>query len=171
MFPWKAAATDNCMTNCFPDGGVTVVYWLTAEPTISLMGVCFPAMLPLGRHLVATYFSPMARLLTDVLKSRKSRDSHTRSSRQFAAATVEYGDESLLISAPIEGSAIHQAEKGYGLHSPRFVGSQDSLGRASPCLDQYQVDVHVGDPGALGSPTTVPRHAIRVDDDVRVTDT
>ncbi|ROW07736.1 hypothetical protein VMCG_03456 [Cytospora schulzeri] len=151
---------------------VTVFYWTVAEPTVTLMGICFPAMLPLSRHLVATYLSPIASLVTLHFKSRDSLGSRSRSSSGDFSGAVEHGNGSLQMTTVTGDSAIDHAEKGHAWQTSRFFGSQNSLLRGSPLLDRYQVNVHAGEPGATGiSPDTVPNHSIRVDNDVRVTNT
>ncbi|RDA86242.1 hypothetical protein CP532_5118 [Ophiocordyceps camponoti-leonardi (nom. inval.)] len=58
--------------------GVPVVYWVTAEPTISILVICLPAMLPLGRFLVDGYFSPLFSLVSLALNPSSSHGSRGR---------------------------------------------------------------------------------------------
>ncbi|RDA88517.1 hypothetical protein CP532_6648 [Ophiocordyceps camponoti-leonardi (nom. inval.)] len=65
--------SETAMSTDLPYAGVPVVYWVTAEPAISLMVVCLPAMLPLGRLIMNNYFSP----LSNMVLSRSGRGSRS----------------------------------------------------------------------------------------------
>ncbi|KFA74740.1 hypothetical protein S40288_08839 [Stachybotrys chartarum IBT 40288] len=52
--------------------GVFLVYWLSAEVTLLEICICLPAMLPLGRYLLTSYFSPLASSLSHVFSTQRS---------------------------------------------------------------------------------------------------
>ncbi|KAK7932315.1 hypothetical protein PG985_003027 [Apiospora marii] len=56
------------------DEGVPALYWLCAESPITLVSICLPAMLPLGRHLVNNYISPVWSKASSLISSQNSRD-------------------------------------------------------------------------------------------------
>ncbi|KAI1397182.1 hypothetical protein F4819DRAFT_499697 [Hypoxylon fuscum] len=47
--------------------GVPFFYWVAAEAPVTILSVCLPAMLPLGRHLVHHYFGPLTEKLSSFL--------------------------------------------------------------------------------------------------------
>jgi hypothetical protein len=51
------------------DEGMPVVYWISAEAPMLLLGICVPAMLPLCRHLTAHYLRPLVSKSSSMLKS------------------------------------------------------------------------------------------------------
>ncbi|KAI1340814.1 hypothetical protein F5Y15DRAFT_33535 [Xylariaceae sp. FL0016] len=61
-----------------PDLTVTTLYWQCSEAPISLLGVCLPAMLALGRRLYISYLTPIPSKVSDILTSR-SRNSMIKS--------------------------------------------------------------------------------------------
>jgi hypothetical protein len=52
------------------DAGVTFVHWVAAEPTFSHLGICLPAMLPLGHYINAAYLSPLASKVSSFINRR-----------------------------------------------------------------------------------------------------
>jgi hypothetical protein len=54
------------------DEGIPVVYWVTAEPVILLLGNCLPGSLQLGRRVMSSYISPMMSKVSLALSTRKS---------------------------------------------------------------------------------------------------
>ncbi|KAH7329717.1 hypothetical protein B0I35DRAFT_420699 [Stachybotrys elegans] len=49
---------------------VPPLFWSSAEGTVLLLGICLPAMLPLGRHMFTYYFSPLACKVSQLLSTR-----------------------------------------------------------------------------------------------------
>ncbi|KAI1381690.1 hypothetical protein F4677DRAFT_407 [Hypoxylon crocopeplum] len=69
--------------------GVPALYWLCAESPITLLSVCLPPMISLGRYLVINYFSPLSNKLSSLKNSRisgsrlRSQTGDMGSSRDF----------------------------------------------------------------------------------------
>ncbi|KAI2464631.1 hypothetical protein F4781DRAFT_436226 [Annulohypoxylon bovei var. microspora] len=149
--------------------GVPVVYWVTAEPAISLLGVCLPAMLPLGNHLAKNYFTPIASKISVVLSSRRSDDSRLGSvSGNFEGVAVEYNSKSRgTKNSPPSIDTTH-VDAPYDMQSLNSTSSRRSILRVSPYQDQYKAHVQGGEDQASGNLYGVPNHGIRVDSDVHV---
>ncbi|KAI1129793.1 hypothetical protein F5Y10DRAFT_237654 [Nemania abortiva] len=49
---------------------IPLFYWFSTEPAVSMICICLPAMLGLGRSLVSAYFSPLASKLSTVWSYR-----------------------------------------------------------------------------------------------------
>ncbi|KAK7927538.1 hypothetical protein PG985_004536 [Apiospora marii] len=61
--------------------GIASFYWFTAETPISLLSVCLPAMLALGRHLTAAYLEPLASKVSSLVTSSSSGSGTLTSSK------------------------------------------------------------------------------------------
>lgn len=46
-----------------------MVYWFSTEAPTLLVGICLPALLPLGRYIMSQYLSPMAHKVRSALRS------------------------------------------------------------------------------------------------------
>ncbi|KAI3342579.1 hypothetical protein F4824DRAFT_446776 [Ustulina deusta] len=51
--------------------GVPALYWLCAESPITLVSICLPATLSLGRHLMNSYFIPLSSRVISLVSSKK----------------------------------------------------------------------------------------------------
>lgn len=60
-----------CITNYAKDEGVPALYWLCAESPITLVSICLPATLSLGRHLMNSYFIPLSSRVISLVSSKK----------------------------------------------------------------------------------------------------
>ncbi|RDA90925.1 hypothetical protein CP533_5347, partial [Ophiocordyceps camponoti-saundersi (nom. inval.)] len=117
------------------DAAVPVVYWVTAEPAVSMLVVCLPAMLPLGRFLLKNYFAPLASFISVALSSKNSPGSRGSRRRQirsrsgdFTTSTVEiHNKDPKQPSTPRQGSTTTQDEGPYDLESLRPVQTQKSV--------------------------------------------
>lgn len=150
------------MTNIHADAGITFVYWVAAEPTFSLLGICLPAMLPLSRHVMATYFSPLASKVLSALNPRRSSGG-------------SLGSKNWGISASMAENNPRPMEESRGTSSASAVGwdpylqvnpsldSQLEMLQATPQHDQYTVDVRGGEAQTDGYYTNVPMRTILVD--------
>ena len=119
-----------------------MVYWVTAEPVILLLGSCLPGSVQLGRRLMNTYVSPMLSKVSLSLRSTRSAGSR--------------GGE----SGP--GSGMESLKSTDSLHHQMIV--------VSPHQDSHKVDVRVGtatERVGFAVPQ-VPGRGIRVDNDVSV---
>lgn len=148
--------------------GVPVVYWVTAEPAVSLMGVCLPAMLPLGRYLMTTYLTPITSLVSLLVSTRGTRDAKTPAgSGDFPDNAVGYqGSDNRQTKASTRFTSTSHTEIGHGLQRLPSVDSQRSILRLRPSDEHFSNQVNIG----LGQRNGVPVDAIRVDNDVKVTD-
>lgn len=124
--------------------------WVTAEAPITTLCICLPAMLPLGRHLVNVYLSPLASKISSTWTSRGDNGSSLRSkSGNFASAT-ESGNFGLkLRSAKTSNHSTSGDEE--SLHS------SNSMRGILPRHDEYSARVQVGEPMPYGVATTTDR--------------
>ncbi|RCI07612.1 hypothetical protein L249_1653 [Ophiocordyceps polyrhachis-furcata BCC 54312] len=146
------------------------------EPAISVPVVCLPAMLPLGRFLMDSYFSPLFSLIsTAVTGSHGSRRGQMRSrSGDFTTSTVEiHCKDPKHPSTPRQPSTTTTRDEApYDLDSLSPVQAPRPAFRTSPYQNQYKANVRAGGSGAPGGtsdPSDPSDHAIRVDNIFSVT--
>ena len=140
-----------------------MVYWFTVDPTITLVSICLPAMLPLGRYLVASYISPLAskvssirspgpsQVLSTGKSSNTSRGGHSarRGPQRMEsqdAESIDLGDSRVFHSADSDTEKLH----------------------ISPDQDHYNAEISSGYGHNFGD-RHFPSRSIRVDKDVRIT--
>jgi hypothetical protein len=132
------------------------------------MGVCLPAMLPLGRYLMTTYLTPITSLVSLLVSTRGTRDAKTPAgSGDFPDNAVGYqGSDNRQTKASTRFTSASHTEIGHGLQRLPSVDSQRSILRLRPSDEHFSNQVNIG----LGQRNGVPVDAIRVDNDVKVTD-
>lgn len=157
--PVRANQAYSAFNSPCADAGVPVVYWVTAEPTVSLLGVCLPAMMPLGRHLMATYLSPLASLVSLALSSRgsRSRSQIQSKSGDSSGAVVEYETvQSSRRPKDFTGGSVVSYDGGnLDLQSLRSTHSQQSILHVSPHQDHHKVAIRAGESREQGSSTNI----------------
>ncbi|KAI2780682.1 hypothetical protein F4815DRAFT_469851 [Daldinia loculata] len=159
----------NALNTDITYAGVPVVYWVTAEPSVSLLGICLPAMLPLGNHLMKNYFSPITSKVSGLISSRESDNSRLQSaSGDFTKLGLGY-DGKLPASESRAPFDTTHPERSYDTQSIHSNNSQHSILRISPYQDQYKAHVRGGEQRTREAPDGIPLHNIRVDSDVHVT--
>ncbi|KAI2615200.1 hypothetical protein GGR54DRAFT_301782 [Hypoxylon sp. NC1633] len=69
--------------------GIEVFYWASAEVPISVLCICLPATLPLGRHLSRQYIEPLANKVSSFFGTQSRRN--TSNSRSRAVISSKTG--------------------------------------------------------------------------------
>ncbi|KAH9905371.1 hypothetical protein F4778DRAFT_705397 [Xylariomycetidae sp. FL2044] len=64
-------------------GSVTILYWQCSEAPISLLGICLPAMLALGRRIYGSYVAPLASKLSGSSSSHESGGTKDRTNGDY----------------------------------------------------------------------------------------
>ncbi|KAI1141436.1 hypothetical protein F5Y05DRAFT_261382 [Hypoxylon sp. FL0543] len=156
----SGAALDTDLTYA----GVTVVYWVTAEPPITLLSICLPAMLPLGRHLARHYFSPLASKVSLLRSTFRSGSSGLRSrSGNFSSSMPGTSQDSHYLSR--KGSNLQDDQEALVLEHVAVHGKdRPGMPRIPTNQEQYQASIHGGEPGS----NPVSHESIRVDRDIKV---
>lgn len=129
--------------------------WVIAEAPVTTLCICLPAMLPLGRHLVSAYFSPLVSKLSSTWTSRGDNGSSLRSkSGNFASST--------------ESNSYGMKLRAAKMSNHSTSGDEESLRSTSNSMrgilprDQYSARVRVGDPAPYGVAQTTDQ-AIHVE--------
>ncbi|KAI0181681.1 hypothetical protein GGR52DRAFT_584079 [Hypoxylon sp. FL1284] len=142
--------------------GVTVVYWVTAEPPITLLSICLPAMLPLGRYLAQHYFSPLASKVSLLRQSLRTSRSGLRSrSGNFSNSP---GTQDGHYLTPKDSNTLDDQDALVLEQVATPKDSRPEMPRMAPGRDQYTASVQGGDSGMLRA----PHESIRVDKDIKV---
>jgi len=138
-----------------------VFYWVAAESPILLLGICLPAMLPLGRHLATSYFSPLMSKASTLLSTRRS-----------AGRSGNFSDGSISGNHSVQSAIAKNRIKVYNgdteLGSVSSMDSQRGVLRVTPYHDAHTARVHAGDAGDNIRHHQVPDRSIRVDNAVIV---
>lgn len=120
---------------------------------------------------MTTYLSPIASLVSLLVSTRGTRDSKSQGdSGDFAGVAVDYQGQDIgkrQTKTSTRFTSTPHTETGHGLQRLPSVESQQSMLRVRPSDEQFSNQVNIG----LGDRSGVPVHAIRVDNDVKVTDT
>ncbi|KAI1777430.1 hypothetical protein F4818DRAFT_439786 [Hypoxylon cercidicola] len=131
--------------------GVPFFYWVAAEAPVTILSVCLPAMLPLGRHIVRHYFGPLTEKLSSFL-----------STGSFSSCGSSGG-----ALRSISGNFGHARDRNGITLSNHSGESRVGVLCLSASDDNYRAHIRKGD----SPPTTgndIPLHSIRVDNDIRV---
>ncbi|KAI1816159.1 hypothetical protein GGS20DRAFT_263282 [Poronia punctata] len=134
--------------------GVSSFWWGISEAPVTLFGICVPAMVTLGRHVQAEYFSPLASRVSSFVSSRLT--SRGRSMNLSRMSSTDNGS-----NYTYEGEGLALADSNYG-------GSQHRILNLSPAQVRYTGKVSTGHNGA-GFSSHEPHEAIQVRNDVMVT--
>ncbi|KAK4107383.1 hypothetical protein N656DRAFT_763566 [Canariomyces notabilis] len=141
--------------------GMPVIYWVAAESPILLLGICLPAMLPLGRHMASSYFSPLMSKASTLLSSRRSANR----SGNFSSIPGNHSVQSGIAKK----RSNHDADNGdTELGSVSSMDSQRGVLRVTPYHDAHTARVRVGDAGDSLGHAQVPNRSIRVENAVTV---
>lgn len=131
--------------------------WVNAEAPVTLLCICLPAMLPLGRHIVKTYFSRWISQVTSLMSTR--RKTLRSESGDFTSST---------------------APASYDLHVRNGKSSRRTFGGAAGESDSMMSDgsnrgilsMREHTARALGEPGVfrddMPSRAIRVDNEIMI---
>ncbi|RYP11615.1 hypothetical protein DL765_007663 [Monosporascus sp. GIB2] len=123
--------------------GIPSIYWVTAEPPVTLLSICLPAMLPLGRHVAAAYFSPLASKISSFASWRGSRSSGLKTTTGEFPSQTASSTERVRLQAMNHSNAVRSFE-----HSERgSIASRESsrgILRISPRPGQYTATVYSG---------------------------
>lgn len=138
--------------------------WVSSEAPVTILCICLPAMLPLGRHMVSAYFSPLASKLSSNWSSRHDGSSLRSKSGNFASATDSHTYGMKLRAAKYSNQSMDEES----LHSVSGNSMRDILPNTSnthqePYAAHYSARVRAGDPHAAFSNVNTPTQAIRVD--------
>lgn len=83
----KFTRSSSSFANLRIDLAVPLAYWTTAEPVVSILGVCLPAMLPLGRYLASNHLNPLASKISAIFRTRSCHEGaeelHTGNGRRM----------------------------------------------------------------------------------------
>ncbi|KAI1482365.1 hypothetical protein F4774DRAFT_429351 [Daldinia eschscholtzii] len=161
--------TTDALNTDFTYAGVPVSYWATAEPVVCLFGVCVPAMLPLGHHLMNNYLSPMASKVSSMMSSRERGDGYLRSGDEsFTGQGLGYGDS--IRGKKSQGTVnMEYTDRLYNTHDLRYIGSQHSIPGTTAYQDPYNTYIRGGQHEALEISNDIPLNNIRVDRDIQIT--
>lgn len=152
------------------DAAISFMYWVSAEPTFSLLGICLPAMLPLGRYLMITYFSPLSSKVSLILSRRGSSEGTFRSKNGDFSISDEHDNRPRKAAETKKGMSATHVGWNSDMHGTGSLDSQREILNGSRQQDHYTVDVSGGEAWSGGDyPAGVPMRTIRVDNDVRVT--
>ncbi|KAI0383336.1 hypothetical protein F5Y04DRAFT_279044 [Hypomontagnella monticulosa] len=99
---------------------IPICFWVTCEAPITLLSICLPAMLPLGRHVSKNYLSSLASSVQSLLGTRKSNDDSFADGRDNTTATE--GSRFLrtrkskrsIQTATAEKASVHSANSARG---------------------------------------------------------
>lgn len=160
--------TQEDLNTDFSYAAISFMYWVSAEPTFSLMGICLPAMLPLGRYLMITYFSPLASKVSSVLSRRGSGDDTFNSKNGDLSISGEHDDRQLQRGETKKNMSATHVGWNPDIHGTGSLDSQREILGSSRQQDHYTVDVSGGETWSGGDSSGVPLRTIRVDNDVRV---
>jgi hypothetical protein len=136
---------------------VPMVYWFTVDPTITLVSICLPAMLPLARLVMSAYITPMAKKLSS-MRSKGSRGmTSTGESYDLSRGTA---------------SSFHRSNR-RGMQSLDSVNAADlpsksgfkAMAQDSPEQSGYNASV-TSENGVSSGRGNFPHHSVRVDQDV-----
>ncbi|KAI1325076.1 hypothetical protein F5Y16DRAFT_379255 [Xylariaceae sp. FL0255] len=158
----------NSIDKDFSYVGVPLFFWLTAEPGISILCACLPAMLPIGRKL--------ARSLNwgSLSFSSSSRGTVKSKSGNFISSRTDPYESNLVITRPgPEAETFWREDSSLELQgSITSSESRNDLFRPSPIVSKtYRAQARGGvAAGELVSPP-VPLHSIRVERDIVVVTT
>ncbi|KAH9905738.1 hypothetical protein F4778DRAFT_677607 [Xylariomycetidae sp. FL2044] len=113
---------------------VSVEYWTSAEISISLMAICFPALLSLGRHVSKLYTAPLTSKLSSIFKSHSHPSAPTGNS---LSKSSEQGELDLPIMGISQGDKnTHNSEFG----SQTFLRSHETMD-FSPGANHYSAGI------------------------------
>ncbi|KAI0113584.1 hypothetical protein GGR51DRAFT_18886 [Nemania sp. FL0031] len=133
-------------------------FWVNAEPAISIICLCLPAMLPLGRHLAHNYMEPAWSLISRF----GSRSSLKSKSGNFSTNNNTYGDSA---QNTIDGSKRRGSLTEF--ESRISEGSRQEILNLTPMPDNYRAHAKRGSPED-GTDSDIPLHSIRVEKDIRI---
>ena len=150
MYVTLLSFTQQLLQLTYPDLGIPVCIWVTAEAPVVLLCICLPAMLPLGRHLASTYFSPLASKLSSLLSSRGGGNSSVRSKRGEFNSTTDTSSQGIRLRT----AKPTASERGYN--------SIDSERGILPTKFQYTTRVHGGEQQGQKN-SDIPRRSIQVE--------
>ncbi|KAI0415233.1 hypothetical protein F5X98DRAFT_229272 [Xylaria grammica] len=135
--------------------GVPVVSWVTAEPPITVLSICVPALLPLGRYIARSYLSPLASKVSLLVSSRGMS-----SGGHLSGSDAEH-DRSIRLRSNKSANIFTERERIPSMDSKREIL------RVSPNQDYYSASVHGGVSQGTWNNGLTSDH-IRVDSDVSV---
>ncbi|KAI0002771.1 hypothetical protein F4779DRAFT_630906 [Xylariaceae sp. FL0662B] len=122
--------------------GVPAIYWVTAEPPVTLLSICLPALLPLGRHLAKSYLTPMASKVSSI-KSALSGSRGKFRSRSGNFSTPIASHDCLSPTAQ-NSDRVHDQE--FLVLEPYIsLEERPNMLRTSPGQEQYTAFVRVPD--------------------------
>ncbi|EED11956.1 conserved hypothetical protein [Talaromyces stipitatus ATCC 10500] len=123
--------------------GMPVVYWITAEAPILLLGICVPAMLPLSRHLTAHYFVPLMSKSSSVLKTFSSSGSSKIRSTNGSFSQGTSASHKLYLQAGNTGTLASSAED-IEMSSDHSMSSQREIFRTARKQEEYSAACEAG---------------------------
>lgn len=132
---------------------------MTAEISISLMAICFPALLVLGNHISKSYLVPFSTRLSSVFKSGSQLLSKT--SGGFSELEVQGGSGRAMIRTPLgeKSPPVTKLE----LNASREVHETIHL---SPQENNHTVGVF-SDPRDIEE-NVLPAHGVWLENDIRI---
>ncbi|KAI0551569.1 hypothetical protein F4679DRAFT_131366 [Xylaria curta] len=133
-------------------------FWVNAEPAISIICLCLPAMLPLGRHLAHNYMEPA----WSVISRFGSRSSLKSKSGNFSTNDNTYGN-----SGPNTIDASKRRASLTEFESRISEGSRQEILNLTPMPDNYRAHAKRGSPEDA-TDSDIPLHSIRVEKDIRI---
>ncbi|KAI0156746.1 hypothetical protein GGR52DRAFT_566223 [Hypoxylon sp. FL1284] len=138
--------------------GIGVFYWASAELPISILCICLPAMLPLGRHISREYIESLASKVSLFMSTHSSRDASRDRTRRFIDS--EEGRRGIRLGSnnPSKSNQAQQRD---------LEDSRQQILNLSVFQDNYSAHVQKASGMELREDVT-SQHTIRVDNDITV---
>ncbi|RYP12071.1 hypothetical protein DL767_011509 [Monosporascus sp. MG133] len=142
--------------------GVPALYWLCAESPITLVSICLPPMMSLGRYLVHNYFSPLMSNVSSFVSSRKSGSRLKSEVGDFTG--TQSGRGFRLRDLKSKEKSTTSVERG----SVRSMESSRRILHLTPMQD-YEAHVEGGrEPHSYNRGSNLPDQSIQIDKTVEV---
>jgi hypothetical protein len=138
---------------------IPLFFWVTAEPAISIVCACLPAMLPLGRHLAHRYMEPVWSSVTSRYGSRVALKSK---SGNFSSGRDPYGTERSK-----HDDAPPPEDTPAGFEGRQSGDSRRNILGLSSTENAYHADARGGLPSDSDD-LIFPLQSIRVENEIRV---
>lgn len=154
-----------------------MVYWVSTEAPTLLLGICLPAMLPLGRHVLSEYLSPMASYVSSALSSRGSHSELRSGSGDFGSSMDTPLKDHHYRSAGSKPSEPQSDLQTYVTDRPSAESCEEMSSPTEPTLRRpqqgpyhYTCTARVSNPHAASDPAgvMVPPQAIWVENGITV---
>jgi hypothetical protein len=144
---------------------IKVAWWLAAEPPVTMISLCLPTTMHLGRRISNNYLIPFASKMSSLTGQSKSTGTdRSMFNRSGAASSGIAGDKDGALALQPYSEISNKGSGKFPATDAESVGSDASMRGILPRQARYgtQADVEVGKREI--SPT-VPVGAIRVDTD------